>query len=539
MPGVNQIISAVGWPFSFKEIKQVGDGLWWLTRSPSTKAKRVLFPASCPPPPRPRFSHVPHDAAGRRVFSGIFRLLPPLHSGTAMYKGEVAGDPRENPHHPARFPLAEIRVAIPPGIEPGSPRWAARNVARIRKFREFNDLYARHHNPLYSRTSNVCSLAVAPVLPRIRRCSIHVLFLCKSAIGVESSRACLIIFDPIAKCRGNGRSPRKPADKGIVRAIATRENPGLTRLRPEPDQNSHGCAVLVRLVFNTTSREHDSALGSPLVDDRAIMNAVKYRGVSGLARTNRTMEPLAPVVNSQLAHESNRADRSARIGYRRPRLRTRAETGEVNLQHVCSALSEPLQRSPKGHFERCMTRGGGGGRAANESVWNAFRFATAYTPPPPSTTRGITSSAAPRAFTALATCNISRFPPGPLRYGRSAMRRRRPPHELVKPLTRHPDGGKREIPENTRRTTASSGTIPTCENPVTRPGIEPRSPWREASSHWSAWCLTHLLETAGPIVVFHCVTAANYCTVDIDKFVHKTVESSLQVIELANFSGLY
>ncbi|KAJ8873348.1 hypothetical protein PR048_026982 [Dryococelus australis] len=33
--------------------------------------------------------------------------------------------------------------------------------------------------------------------------------------------------------------------------------------------------------------------------------------------------------------------------------------------------------------------------------------------------------------------------------------------------------GKREIPEKTRRPTASSGTIPTYKNPVTRPGIEP------------------------------------------------------------------
>ncbi|KAJ8871033.1 hypothetical protein PR048_027337 [Dryococelus australis] len=41
--------------------------------------------------------------------------------------------------------------------------------------------------------------------------------------------------------------------------------------------------------------------------------------------------------------------------------------------------------------------------------------------------------------------------------------------------------GKREIPEKTRRPTASSGTIRTCENPVTRPGIEPGSPWWEAS----------------------------------------------------------
>ncbi|KAJ8874923.1 hypothetical protein PR048_022813 [Dryococelus australis] len=34
--------------------------------------------------------------------------------------------------------------------------------------------------------------------------------------------------------------------------------------------------------------------------------------------------------------------------------------------------------------------------------------------------------------------------------------------------------GKREIPEKTSRPTASSGPVATCENPVTRPGIEPR-----------------------------------------------------------------
>ncbi|KAJ8878517.1 hypothetical protein PR048_019095 [Dryococelus australis] len=42
-------------------------------------------------------------------------------------------------------------------------------------------------------------------------------------------------------------------------------------------------------------------------------------------------------------------------------------------------------------------------------------------------------------------------------------------------------GEERGIPEKTLWPTASSGTIPTCENPVTRPGIEPRSPWWEAS----------------------------------------------------------
>ncbi|KAJ8875261.1 hypothetical protein PR048_023156 [Dryococelus australis] len=42
--------------------------------------------------------------------------------------------------------------------------------------------------------------------------------------------------------------------------------------------------------------------------------------------------------------------------------------------------------------------------------------------------------------------------------------------------------GKREIPEKTRRPETSSGKISTCENPgVVRQGIEPGSPWWEAS----------------------------------------------------------
>ncbi|KAJ8888204.1 hypothetical protein PR048_007691, partial [Dryococelus australis] len=45
---------------------------------------------------------------------------------------------------------------------------------------------------------------------------------------------------------------------------------------------------------------------------------------------------------------------------------------------------------------------------------------------------------------------------------------------------------KREIPEETHRPTASSGTIPTYENPgVNQPEIEPGSPW------WEASCLTY------------------------------------------------
>ncbi|KAJ8883372.1 hypothetical protein PR048_015215 [Dryococelus australis] len=42
--------------------------------------------------------------------------------------------------------------------------------------------------------------------------------------------------------------------------------------------------------------------------------------------------------------------------------------------------------------------------------------------------------------------------------------------------------GRREIPEETRQPVVSCGTIPTCKAPgVTRPRIEPGSPWQEAS----------------------------------------------------------
>ncbi|KAJ8895394.1 hypothetical protein PR048_000726 [Dryococelus australis] len=67
--------------------------------------------------------------------------------------------------------------------------------------------------------------------------------------------------------------------------------------------------------------------------------------------------------------------------------------------------------------------------------------------------------------------------------------------------------GKREIPEKTRRPAASSGTIPTCENPVTRPGIEPGPPWWEASRittlpPWPRrrWCLEIIWESLTRVV---------------------------------------
>ncbi|KAJ8894735.1 hypothetical protein PR048_000042 [Dryococelus australis] len=53
--------------------------------------------------------------------------------------------------------------------------------------------------------------------------------------------------------------------------------------------------------------------------------------------------------------------------------------------------------------------------------------------------------------------------------------------QLMYTLYQYKTVEKRDIPEKTRRATASSGSIRTCENPVTRPGIEPDSPRCEAS----------------------------------------------------------
>ncbi|KAJ8871882.1 hypothetical protein PR048_028222 [Dryococelus australis] len=81
--------------------------------------------------------------------------------------------------------------------------------------------------------------------------------------------------------------------------------------------------------------------------------------------------------------------------------------------------------------------------------------------------------------TAYCGINIGSAPPrlspwarGPdanqrLRYVAGAM------SEVNMEQRRNEEARKREIPEKTRRSTASSGTISTCGNPVARPGIEP------------------------------------------------------------------
>ncbi|KAJ8885898.1 hypothetical protein PR048_012104 [Dryococelus australis] len=69
------------------------------------------------------------------------------------------------------------------------------------------------------------------------------------------------------------------------------------------------------------------------------------------------------------------------------------------------------------------------------------------------------------------------------RFGRLLTSRSSEPMRVIEVnMKRRRNGGwgRLEIPEKSRRPTASSDTIPTCESPVTRSGIEPGSPWWEA-----------------------------------------------------------
>ncbi|KAJ8892252.1 hypothetical protein PR048_004832 [Dryococelus australis] len=74
---------------------------------------------------------------------------------------------------------------------------------------------------------------------------------------------------------------------------------------------------------------------------------------------------------------------------------------------------------------------------------------------------------------------------------------------------RNARAGEFEIPEKTFRTAASSGTIPTCENPGATPlGIEPGLPWCEASSlaHIRFTGMSQLVTSSLRILDYHVVS---------------------------------
>ncbi|KAJ8869033.1 hypothetical protein PR048_030584 [Dryococelus australis] len=118
-------------------------------------------------------------------------------------------------------------------------------------------------------------------------------FLAKSAIGSESSRACLINCGPIAKCTqlctlGLNELGGATSMAPMVGMLAAKGHGMVDRLRG-PLQ-----VRLCRVIAANKSEERRRpyrpfTLGSPVVDDRPIINAVKYRIVSGVVWTKRTM----------------------------------------------------------------------------------------------------------------------------------------------------------------------------------------------------------------------------------------------------------
>ncbi|KAJ8896062.1 hypothetical protein PR048_001403 [Dryococelus australis] len=132
-----------------------------------------------------------------------------------------------------------------PGIEPGSPWWEA------------SRLTARLHNPLYSRAGDVFSLAAAPVLPHT---GIRILFPCKSAIGSESSRACIIISDPIVK---GTFIPGLRSERGVKK----RRNTSVRRGRKQEyhEELRHANSFQNKTDFKLVYTEFTFAIGSEFI----------------------------------------------------------------------------------------------------------------------------------------------------------------------------------------------------------------------------------------------------------------------------------
>ncbi|KAJ8894218.1 hypothetical protein PR048_006830 [Dryococelus australis] len=98
--------------------------------------------------------------------------------------------------------------------------------------REFNDLLARLHSPVYTRDSHVCSLAPDPHSSQCyftpSSMALATRFPCKSAIGSELSRACLMNCEPIGegKWEITEKTRRQEASSGT---IPTCKSPGVAR----------------------------------------------------------------------------------------------------------------------------------------------------------------------------------------------------------------------------------------------------------------------------------------------------------------------
>ncbi|KAJ8879886.1 hypothetical protein PR048_020506 [Dryococelus australis] len=196
-----------------------------LALSPPTKANLVQSPAGALDL---QVGIVADDAVGRRVFLGDLPFPPPLHSVAAPYslqspssalatsllmaaqisslahsrewerkhfgtnesrfvygcweKGGGGGSSTGWPHYPVEVPLA--------GVEEPRPQTGLVCLG----------LTCSVISPVPGvDASGVRSLATGQVLPHTWKRGIRFLFPCKSAIGSESSRTCIISSDPIAK----------------------------------------------------------------------------------------------------------------------------------------------------------------------------------------------------------------------------------------------------------------------------------------------------------------------------------------------------
>ncbi|KAJ8871258.1 hypothetical protein PR048_027564 [Dryococelus australis] len=395
----------------------------------------------------------------------------------------------------------------------------------IGKFREFNDLYARLHNPLNSRNSDICSLAVAPLgsplvddrplMNAVKyRVVSGVVWTNRTMIREKIPPTCGIVRHDYHMRKyisyPVGNRSRRPQGKGVwynhyttaarfrtrhrpVGAYHTGHYPVLysvhywpviyqwraelipTQSNVRPNQSSPFDAPSSRKITLLLGFEENAVLCSKL--------EISFENVHSGTFPNDTLPQL---VCMSAASVGNVYDDRRSINSEDPsRLHTKVR--------LCFfAIGPRFKLTTLGGLcandERCIKRELNRGLSLGQQPCSEV-LAPALSKPLRS---GIlesvrseckTENAQPTLMISAIEFNnesvINTYSDSPLPRACIPVQQVKMKRGEYGAAPECTGGGKREIPEKTRRPEASCGTIPTCENPrATPPGIEPGSPSR-------------------------------------------------------------
>ncbi|KAJ8868544.1 hypothetical protein PR048_030082 [Dryococelus australis] len=237
---------------------------------------------------------VAHEVNAMRRDSGGSRRR--VWSSSGINRRGKRETPEKNPPPPTAssgtISTCETPVARP-GIEPDSHWWEASRLTTLSSKLVFN-------------TPTKANRVQSPAGPDFRMCeSCRKMPLIGGRMQVSNKG---LGFKPIQQPMGND---------------ASSDRAQLLHWKPLPIHPDHRlqltCSQLHRnetrmdvqsLFGKATSQEHDSTLGPPLVDDRPMMKTVKYRVVSCVVWTNRTMHLEVNTLKSDHVYRQPRQVRS-------------------------------------------------------------------------------------------------------------------------------------------------------------------------------------------------------------------------------------